>query len=264
MQEHANTIIIATVAITLLSILLAGFLVTVLFFYHKKQLLYLQNLDQLKIAHEKNILKTQLEIQEATFEDISREIHDNIGLTLTLAKLQLNTIQLDKRGQYFHLIQDSINLITKSIKDLNDLSKSMKADIVNDVGFIRSIEQQLEKLKATGLFTVKFEICGEPMYMDSQKELILYRIVQEAFNNILKHASAKAIHVILHYSETEFLLKIADDGKGFNEDEVKHKKQSHIMSGLANMKKRAELIAASYKIDGICNTGTTITIQLPL
>ena len=263
MQEQADNIIIVTVAITLLSMLLVGFLVTILFF-HQNQLLYYKNINQIKIEHEKNILKTQLEIQETTFDEISREIHDNIGLSLTLAKLNLNTIPMDTLNQSLPLIQSSIDLISKSIKDLNDLSKSMKADIVGEVGFIKSLEHQLEKLESTGFFTIRYEIFGEPVYMDSQKELVLYRIVQETFNNILKHACAKAIHIILTYGTKEFSLKIRDDGKGFTEEEINRKKQLQVMSGLNNIKKRVQLIGGRCSIDSHSNKGTTVLVDLVL
>ena len=84
---------------TILIFLLAGLIITILYFYQKRQIIYEKNLNALKLDFEKNILKTQVEIQEQTFQNISREIHDNISLSLTLAKLNLNTINWNENQE---------------------------------------------------------------------------------------------------------------------------------------------------------------------
>ena len=80
------------ISFTLILLLLTSFVMSFLFIYQRKQISYFETIEKLKHDHEKNILKTQLEIQEQTLQHISREIHDNINLSLTLAKLNLNTL----------------------------------------------------------------------------------------------------------------------------------------------------------------------------
>src|SRR4030095_10111024 len=94
MRAEYNEVIFMISVITCLILLLLGFIITVLLLYQKKQIAYNNNLSQIKSEYEKNLLATQLEIQENTLKNISREIHDNIGLSLTMAKLNLNTIEL--------------------------------------------------------------------------------------------------------------------------------------------------------------------------
>src|SRR6266513_24872 len=82
---------------TLLILFLVALISTILFLYQKKRIAFIKNFEEVKIDYEKNLLKTQLEIQEHTFQNISQEIHDNISLSLTLAKLNLNTLDLSDK-----------------------------------------------------------------------------------------------------------------------------------------------------------------------
>src|ERR1700737_2973926 len=104
METNNSEIIIFLLITSAIILFLGGFIVTLIYLYQKKQLAYQQNLENMKLDHEKNLLKAQVEMQENTFENISREIHDNINLSLTLAKLNLNTISWDKKDKSVALI----------------------------------------------------------------------------------------------------------------------------------------------------------------
>src|SRR5678815_5083890 len=95
MQKAHYDIVLFLSVCTFLILLMAGFIVTILYLYRKKQLAYYKTIEELRLDYEKNLLHTHLEIQEQTLQHISREIHDNIGLSLTLAKLNLNTLDWD-------------------------------------------------------------------------------------------------------------------------------------------------------------------------
>src|SRR4030095_2533897 len=110
MQKATNDIAIFLFIVSLLIVALVVFIVIMLYTYRQKQFLFFQNLEQIKLDHEKNLLATQLEIQEQTFQNISREIHDNISLSLTLAKLQLNTLNLNDKELSAEKIDLSIEL----------------------------------------------------------------------------------------------------------------------------------------------------------
>ena len=216
-----------------------------------------------KSNHEKELLKTKLEIQEETLKKISREIHDNISLGLTLSKLQI-TNYLEKQSDINQLLNTSIDLIGKSLVDLNDISKSLDANQLLSHGLINALESEISVLKRSGIYSIELDIIGEPFYLDAETDLILLRIFQEAFNNIIKHAKANYITVDLIY-EPEFVqMKIVDNGKGFNLDQVKHNKELRKMSGLNNFYTRAAVIGAKVSIISAENIGTTIIIDTPI
>ena len=115
MQKTPDDIVIFLLVATAIILLMAGIVVTIILLYRKKQVSYEKDIESIKAEYEKTILNTQLELQEQTFSDISREIHDNIGMSLTLAKLNLNTLRPDDAAQSAFQVNSSIDLISKAI-----------------------------------------------------------------------------------------------------------------------------------------------------
>src|SRR5215203_7154622 len=199
-------IIIAIISGVILFLMLISFIVSfVIINKRKKQALLLEKY-QLISFHEQTLLQTQLEIQEQTLKNISQEIHDNIGQALSLAKLNLNTIPATNDEVLQQKILNSKELVSKAIVDLRDLSRSLDTDYVQEMGLQRAIEYELEMIKKTGTVETSMIVEGSLFRLEKQKELILFRIVQETFNNILKHAGAKNINVNINYGVTSFTL----------------------------------------------------------
>ena len=240
----------------------------ILFFYtfsilKKNKTKSKNEIDKIKSFHEKELLKTQLEIQEDTFNKISREIHDNISLGLTLSKLQLNNFMAGMTEKP-PLISTSIDLISKSLVDLNDISKSMDGNQLASHGLINILESETTVLGKSGIYQVEFEVIGDPFYLDTETELIFFRIYQEACNNIIKHARATRIIVDLFYEKDSFSMKITDNGKGFDKEKTLEKNELRKMAGLKNFYTRAKMIGAEVNITSVINVGTTIHIKKPI
>lgn len=238
---------------------MAVFISIIVHRYQQRQNAHNKSIQELKIAHDNSILQTQLEIQEQTLQHIAREIHDNIGLSLTLAKLNLNTLDLEANGTSRNKLDDSILMLSKSIEDLAGLSKSLNADYIAANGFLKALENELQNIKKTGMPT-ELLITGEPVFLDSQKELVLFRMVQEALNNIMKHAAASCLNVTLHYNGAILDILVSDDGKGLPMDTGKIKKNG---SGIANMQQRAKMINGQCHIQNNGKHGTTVIINIP-
>ncbi len=262
MQAGKSDIVIFLLVITVLILLLTGLIITLIYLYQKKQLAYQKNLETLKLDHEKNLMATQLEIQENTFQHISRDIHDNINLSLTLAKLHLNTFNWDERERAASQLNSSIELISQSIADLSNISKSLNSDIISTQGLIVAIKNEISRIQETRLFTIDLNITGDPVYMDVQKELIIFRIIQEAFNNIIKHANATQTSLLLHYDAAELYIAIRDNGRGFVlPDNMIHSKTGK--AGLKNMETRTKTIGGQMQLASIPVEGTTLSFSIP-
>lgn len=227
-------------------------IVTMLYFHQNR-----------RIAFRQQLTSTQLEIQEETFQHISREIHDNIGLSLTLAKLYLNTLSSTPQQKHLTVIESSVDLISQTINDLSYISKSLNSDAIKSEGFLTALRMKVEKLLKIGKFSIKFEIRGDPVFMESQNELIIYRITQEALNNIIKHSKATIINIILNYTQKDLIVEIQDNGVGINWLALEKNKSIEMTSGLNNMKKRAKMINGSCEIKSN-QTGTTVLVTIPL
>lgn len=260
--EILFTILLGTIVL----IAIGSFLVVFLLQYQKRKFQHFHEVSQLKETFESTLLQTQFEIQEQTLKTISQEIHDNIGQVLSLAKLNLNTVDINKQEQLLNKISSSKELVSKAIQDLRDLSKSLNTDMIAANGLIPSIEYELEMIKKTGEYDTQLQVNGNIVKADPQKELILFRIVQEILNNIIKHAGAKLIRVQVAYTPAELELIITDDGKGFNLEPMNNEETRPTASGLGirNMHSRAKLIGADFSISSIICQGTSVKIKFPV
>ncbi len=250
--------------ITLFLLIVAIGIIMLVLVYQKKQLQYLREKEQLKVTFEKEILQSQLEIQEQTFKNISQEIHDNIGQVLTLAKLNVNTMPDFNSKDLQEKIGDTRELITKAIQDLRDLSKSLNTDFVTNLGLVKSIEYELSIFKKAAGLQTNFVIEGSHYSLSHQKELILFRIFQEGLNNIIKHSKASLVNVFVKYDPNKFLLQITDDGDGFDVSEINKDQNEKQGLGIRNMENRSRIIGAAYNIYSEPGKGTTVKIELPL
>jgi two-component system, NarL family, sensor kinase len=263
MQAENSDIILFVTIITVILLFLLAFIAAVLFLYQKKNILYYKQLEDAKNNHEKTLMQTQLEIQEQTFQDISREIHDNIGLSLTLAKLQLNTIDYINLQKTNENVVSSIDLIGKAIIDLSDISKSLNSEAIKNQGLYNTLKVETEKINRSSSMRVEFTEEGNIVFLDAQKELVLYRIAQEALNNVLKHSGASLIWIKLKYETDYVKLSIEDNGAGFNKTEIEKYRSGKINSGLINMRTRAIMLNGICTINSSAGKGTIICITTP-
>ncbi len=235
-----------------------------MYLYRRNQNKMKRDIQILNLNHEKSILKTQLEIQEYTFKNISQEIHDNISLTLTLAKLNLNVLNPTIIEEVKLTTENTVDLISKAIADLNDISKSLDSELIKSHGLIHAIEAEKSMLLKSGTFDVEFRVDGDSSYIEGEKELILFRIIQESCNNIIKHSKAKLIKISLRYEPNCLNLSIVDDGIGFDVSALSNPESKKVGSGLNNIKNRARMIEATAEITSYIGHGTKVNIHLPL
>ena len=224
---------------------------------------------QLRTAAERELIETRqrfqqeslqarLEIQENTFNNISLEIHDNIGQVLSLAKLHLSTLDLNKPEDLLEKTREARQQISRAILDLRDLSHTLNSDVIQTIGFNKAIAMELELIRKTGMLEVVYQLDGEPRETDPAKGLILFRIFQESLHNILRHAEASMLEVCLTYEDHKLSLVVRDNGKGFDP------KCGYKGTGISNMIIRSGLVGATFSIDSKRGEGTMIRIQLPL
>ena len=134
-----------------------------------------------KIAEEVNNARN--EIQQLTLNNISQEIHDNVGQLLSLAKMQLNLIEEapEKDG---NLIRETKENISKAMSDLRDLAKGMSSDRIKVLGLYDSVSQEAERISKAGAFQIEVNSSGDKTEPDHQKQLVIFRVIQECFQNM--------------------------------------------------------------------------------
>lgn len=261
MPEERHTIIIFIIVITLFILILIAFIVIILLLYQRRHISYQKGLETLKSDFEKTLLTTQLEIQEQTFQSISREIHDNIGLSLTLAKLNLNTIDWNNADHTREKVAGSVDFISRAIEDLSYISKALHTGFIEENGLLKALELEIDKIQKLNIFTIDYDVTGSGIYMQTQKELVIFRIVQEVLNNCIKHAQATHINILLNYHSSFVEIKISDNGKGFMPDSGEEQKSKG--TGLMNIVKRAAYINGSCNVYSLPGQGTSVIMKIP-
>ena len=263
MLQSKEEIRLAIILGTMLLIILILIITVSVVLFRSRQEKHAKEKNRMQEEFSLNLLQAQMEIQEQTLRNISQEIHDNVGQVLSLAKLNLNTMDIGKTEQLTGKIDNTLTQVSKAINDLRDLSRSFNTDNIAAIGLMRAIEYEMEMIRKTGSYKTVFDIDGNTKKLEPQRELILFRIVQEVLHNIIKHASASSVSVMAVYSDKDLELKINDDGKGFNLSTLNEESQNGTGQGIRNMHNRARLIGADFSISSPVGKGTSVRIILP-
>ncbi len=211
----------------------------------------------MQLEFQQTLLKTQLETQEQTFNQISRELHDNVGQLLSSTKMFLSITQrgLQNPPEALLTAHETLGL---AIKELRSLSKSLDKEWLQQFNFIENLTTETNRINAADDLHI---YCSHPAALPLKPELqiVLFRIVQEVLHNAIKHASAKNIHINITQHAAQIHISITDDGKGFD-------MQSKGMdgSGINNIKHRTQLLGGTVQWQSAPGQGTGIVIALPV
>lgn len=263
MQQNPEIYFVIIIGI-ILGLLLVGFIVTILFLYQRRQQRQEEEMTRMKDRYEKEALLSQLEIQENTFKTIAQELHDNIGQMLSVVKITLSALPLEKEHKAYDLVMNSQQVLHKAVADLSNLTKSLHTERIADLGLVESIQFELLAVGSAGIIKVDFHTEGDEYSFDEQRGIFLFRIFQETLNNILKHSGATELTVRLRYLDDSFEMEIKDNGKGFNVEDKRQNSSSGSGVGLRSLYNRSSIIGARLTIESMPGFGTSVLIKLPL
>jgi len=263
MGEKEISLITTVIILIIIIIITMSILLIINHLLHRKEKeKHRYEIEYLKIQNQKYLLSTRLEIQEQTFNQISREIHDHIGQRLTLARLYVNKLVSKLDGEELDIMHESSSMIEEAIRDLKSLSRSLTANIIQNEGLIPALQLEVNRVKKIANTDIILEIVHEEKipFMDEEKELIIYRIIQEALQNIIRHAEANRVILRFVFRDDHLDLTIRDNGKGFDLT-TKLVDHSSTSSGLTNLRKRAELLNGEFNILSSVGSGTTLSFH---
>lgn len=255
-MKDLNDLAFAITIISILFILVIGLFFLFFKIYQNKKNHHIKEKLNLANTFQQTLLQTQIEIQDQTLQTISQEIHDNIGQVLSLAKLTISEVEVQQEKNIIKL-SSAEKLLSKAIKDLRDISKSLNSDSIEQIGLIKALQNEIDIINKS---EVQFElkISGKSFQLVPQQQLIVFRMIQECINNIIKHSQSLQNTISINSENNSVKIVIADKGKGFNEATVAKGQ------GLHNITKRANLLNATVTINSLLNTGTSIIITIPI
>lgn len=240
------------------------FLILYVISYNKKKRTHAEEKEGLRQSFENELLKTQMEVQEQTLQNIASELHDNIGQMLSLTTITLTSINSNNiinTAKTLEKIERAEQLTSQCIKELRQLSRLLYGKELIGKGLKTAIAFELEWLNKTEIYQINFK--GDNYQADTRQtdnEIILFRMFQEIINNVIKHAKATVIHVELEQSEQGVQLIIKDNGLGFITGEKL--KETNGM-GLHTIQRRAALLGGKAIFTSIPGNGTEVFIKIP-
>ncbi len=204
-----------------------------------------------------------IESQEAERKRIASELHDSLSQNLLLINNELQQFQINSNNDAEEVNQ-ALDLVKESIRDVREISTSLHPDQLDKLGFKRCVEGAVNKIShATGIkFGMKIQKVDN--ILPAEKEIHLYRIIQEALNNIIKHSGAKKAEMIIEHTDHKINARIKDYGKGFDISGCEKMVEAGIHFGLYGMEDRVNLIGGSIKIESKPEAGTIVSVSVPL
>ena len=267
MPNQFPEIYIQYLGIILVTILLIGFIITILLLYQKKQLLQEKELLAVKSAFEIELMQTKIEIQENVLTNVSMEIHDNIGQIMLLANVNMSILQrLQLPPDAPGLIRETKQMLSQASEDISQLSRSLNADRITQLGVFKSILIELDILQQKGVFTVELtdEVGISGVELTKDVQLLVFRMFQEILNNIIKHAKATHLSVAIKQLPDGYAFNIRDNGVGFAFPSPAGGPPASDGLGLRSLAERARLFGGAVDIKSVLQQGTSIHIFIPL
>lgn len=206
-------------------------------------------------------LNARLEGQENERQRIARELHDQLGGTLSAAKLCMQGIKRKLPPGNEEQYNLTYTLIQQACDETRQLSHDMLALPLKHHGLEASIQQLCKTINNSGKLSIEFNtIFQKPLEISQKAERHLYRIVQELIQNVIKHAQAKSVILQISTQAKNLTLMLEDDGVGFDPE----KQKSDRGMGMENIHTRLRQLSGSIDIDSQPGRGTTIIIEVPL
>ncbi len=206
-------------------------------------------------------MRSMLEGQEKERTRIARDLHDGLGNLLSSLKVNIGSLQMDFDDNNSKKIYGTASkMIDEACTEVRKIAHEMMPQSLKKLGLRKALEDLVLKMDAIHGFNAEFNVHGQEKIFDDNTNVMLFRIVQEALNNIVKYAKANEVSVQITYSEDWFDLTIEDDGVGFDTKNPDSEKGM----GLKSIAFRTEFIGGTFDLNSRPGTGTLVTINIPM
>lgn len=201
--------------------------------------------------------------QETERQRIARELHDDTGQALTGLAMGLRGVNasLGRQGDGIPQLAQLENIATTALGSLRLLINDLRPPQLDDMGMVAAIRWLINRLQERSSLQIELQVHGDAYALSSEVETTIFRIVQEALNNTVKHAHAQQVWVILHFA-AYFCVCIRDDGIGFDVEQALNTDSERTAWGLLGIHERAQLINAHLTVESQHGQGTTLTVAI--
>ncbi|WP_346239078.1 sensor histidine kinase [Niabella insulamsoli] len=222
--------------------------------YKKRDYKHLKEKKRLEEDFNNQLLKSKIEVQEQTFSQIGKELHDNVAQLLSTSRMLIGLAERKLKSPPDALITANAT-IGEAINELRSLSKSLDEEWLSQFNLLVNLRAEIARINSSKTINASLDALAEPR-LSSSRQIILFRIIQEALQNALRHSQCKSVAIHLEHQEAHIAITISDDGIGLN-----HATGQKGL-GLKNMEYRTKLLGGSIQFMHT-NPGTSIQLLIP-
>jgi signal transduction histidine kinase len=197
--------------------------------------------------------------QELERQRLARELHDETGQALTSILLGLKNLEEAKSDDVRRSVLELRELVVSTLHDVRRLAVELRPKALDDFGLVPALERLAETFAEQTNVDVHIEAALGDSRLPGEAETALYRIVQEALTNVIKHANARTVSVVLTRKGEAVVVVIEDDGRGFDLTANRDKGL-----GLVGMRERIALVGGRLSVESAPDRGTTVAVEVPL
>lgn len=246
MPVNQSDIVLIFVVSAVLVLSLSLVIILFVVFYQKRLIRQNEVLQKMEQERQQALLDASIQSQEVERKRIAKDLHDEVGAMLSIAKLHLG--QAIRTGGEGNATSASLSeakmVLEETIKNVRSISRDLLPSVLENFGLIVALGELVSRINAANLIEVNFVAEELSARIPLKKELALYRIAQELINNSIKHANAKAIEIVVEEKDNAICFQFTDDGKGLDPKEI----ANYVGLGLRNIDSRIKVIGAACSI----------------
>jgi signal transduction histidine kinase len=238
-------------------------LIVFIIFHQRKVIRYQMSLQRMEDEQQKILLNASIRLQEEERQRLAADLHDDAGPLLATARLYLNEnlVNLDKVAQ-LQSIYSAKQIIDDTIQLIRNISHSLMPPTLKNFGLESAVNDLFQKISGSGQINASSRFHDYRDRLKAEQELILFRVIQELINNILKHSNASFIHVTQNSSGDKFFIRLHHDGKGITQSDFEKLNKSSGGLGLKNIQSRLRVLQGSIHFEKEVSQYYKVTIEL--
>lgn len=240
-------------------------LIVFIIFHQRKVIRYQLQLQKMEQDQQKVLLNASIRLQEEERSRIAADLHDDAGPLLATARLYLNEnlVNLDKTTQ-LQSIYNAKQIIDDTIQLIRNISHSLMPPTLKNFGLESAVNDLFQKISSSGSMNASCRFHDYRNRMDPENELIIFRVIQELVNNILKHSNASFIHLTQNLSGDKLYIRLHHDGRGLTQSDFEKLNKSASGLGLKNIQSRLKLLHGKIFFEkDMSQTYFKVTIEVP-
>lgn len=245
--------------LVLLFFMAGSFLFAYILLYNERKRKHTSEKKEMQRLFDEQLLQSQFEVQEHTYSALSRELHDNIGQLLNSTKLLIGVAQREIENPPA-LLDTANEILGNAIGEIRSLSKSLDKEWLQQFRLLENISLEIKRINTSGTISASLETDIEKVDLISDKQLILFRIIQEALQNAIKHSQANTVVIKISEKDQSLHISISDNGIGY------YPQQTALLGmGILHMRNRCEILGGNMRMTSDdFDAGLTVHISIPL